>query len=90
MITTYKAQVLSFSEDINNLLCQIDVKLTQIARKKLNSERFGAKVHINNEDYDLLYRYREILYKKASNNYCLRNFLIDDIISRIKQLLNRN
>jgi hypothetical protein len=90
MITTYKTQALNFSEDVNELLCKIDVKLTALARKKLDSDRFGAKVHVNIEDHELLYKYREILYSKAKGNACFRNFLIDDIISRIKQLLNRN
>lgn len=87
---TFKTQSLSFSDDVNELLCQIDVKLYTLARKKLNSERFGSKLTLNTEDYNLLYKYREILYDKAMNNSCLKDFLVDDIISRIKQLLNRN
>jgi hypothetical protein len=91
MIITSKTQTISFSDDVNELLCQIDVKMTKMARIKLNADRFGAKEHINTEDYNLLYKYREILEEKALNlNCCLKDFLIDDIISRIKQLLNRN
>lgn len=91
MIITSKTQTINLSDDVNALLCQIDVKMVKIARMKLNSERFGEKVCINNGDYDLLYRYREILHEKALNqNRCLSEFLIDDIISRIKQILNRN
>jgi hypothetical protein len=91
MIITSKTQTISFSDDVNELLCQIDVKMVKMARTKLNADRFGAKVCINGEDYNLLYKYREILYEKAMNKTnCLKDFLIDDIISRIKQLLNRN
>lgn len=90
MIITQKTQNLDFSSDMNELLCQIDVKLTKLARKKLNSQRFGSKLTLNTEDYHLLYKYREILYQKACGSKCLEEFIVDDIISRIKQLLNRN
>lgn len=90
MITAYKTQVLNYSNDIDDLLCQIDVKLVKMARNKFDSERFGAKTKISVEDYDLLYKYREYLYRKAKGSCCLRNILVDDLISRIKQLLNRN
>lgn len=90
MIISYKLQTLNFSDDINSLLCKIDTKLASISEKKLIATRFGAKTCINYEDYKLLTRYRKILSDKANNHCCLRDFLIDDIISRIKQLLNRN
>ncbi len=90
MIISYKLQDLSFSDDINNLLCQIDVKLSKISENKLISMRFGSKVCINYEDYKLLTKYKSILISKAKHDPCLSEFLVDDIISRIKQLLNRN
>lgn len=90
MITTYIAQEINFSNDVSDLLCQIDSKVSGTARRKLNSERFGSKVHINKEDYKLLCKYREILYEKGTGSKCLSAFPVEDIISRIKQLLNRN
>jgi hypothetical protein len=75
---------------MNELLCEIDTKLAKLARKKLDSLRFGAKVHVSMEDHKLLARYRDIVYDKANNDCCLKDFLVDDIISRVKQLLNRN
>lgn len=87
---SFKTQSLDFSEDINNLICQIDVKLASVSKGKLDGDRFGAKVCINHEDFEILAMYRKILLNKAQNDCCLKGYLIDDIISRIKQLLNRN
>lgn len=91
MTVNSKTQTLNFSEDVNEILCQIDVQLVKMAKDKLMADRFGAKICMNTEDFFLINKYREILLKKALNrNNCLKDFLIDDIISRIKQLLNRN
>jgi hypothetical protein len=90
MIISHKTQSLDFSEDINKLICQIDVKLANEGQGKFIGERFGAKICINYEDFHLLSHYRKILLDKAQNDCCLSNILIDDIISRIKTLLNRN
>lgn len=90
MIISHKLQTINFQADMTSLLCEIDKKLTRMARKKLDSQRFGAKACVDMEDHKLLARYRDIVYDKASNDCCLKNFLVDDIISRVKQLLNRN
>jgi hypothetical protein len=90
MIISHKTQSLDFSEDINKLICQIDVKLASESQGKLDGDRFGAKVCVNYEDFDILSKYRKILLDKAQNHCCLKGYLVDDIISRIKQLLNRN
>jgi hypothetical protein len=87
---SFKTQKISFSDDINELLCQIDVKLAKISENKLKAERYGAKLCVNMEDYKSLSKYRSILVFKANNHRCLSEFLVDDIIVRIKQLLNRN
>lgn len=87
---SFKTQTLSFSDDINELLCNIDTKLAKLSETKLNSERYAARVCINTEDFKTLTKYRSILVFKANNHRCLQDFLIDDIIARIKQLLNRN
>ena len=90
MIISQKTQTLSYSEDIDDLLCEIDVKLSRLARKKLDGQRFGFKTCINTDDFKLLGKYRSIVENKANNYCCYQDFLIDDIISRVKQLLNRN
>lgn len=90
LILSYKTQDINLTNDINDLLCQIDVKLMNTAKSKLDSDRFGAKICINKEDYNLLVKYRKYLYNKATGDCCLKDYLIDNIISRIKQLLNRN
>lgn len=90
MIISYKTQSLNYSQDINNLLCQIDVWLADKSEDKFNSNRFGARICINYQDYKLVSKYRKILLNKVGQHCCLKSFLIDDIISRIKQLLNKN
>ena len=90
MIISHKLQTINFADDMQELLCDIDVKLSKIARKKLDSQKFGFKYSANYEDYKLLAKYRNIVYNKTQNDCCLKEFLVDDIISRVKQLLNRN
>ncbi len=85
-----KTQDLNFSEDMNDLLCEIDTWLSGQAKNRLDGDRFGAKVCLNIDDFELLNKYRDILYRKAKNSFCLKDYNVDDIISRIKQLLNRN
>ena len=90
MIISHKLQTINFSDDMNNLLCEVDKKLSRMGKQKLDSLKFGAKIHVNREDHKLLVRYRDIVLDKANNDCCLKEFLVDDIISRVKQLLNRN
>jgi hypothetical protein len=91
MITiSHKTQNLNFSEDVVRLLCQIDKYLAKESENKLNASRFGARICFNAKDFQLLSKYRTILANKANHDCCLKDFLIDDIIARIKQLLNRN
>lgn len=90
MIVSSKTQDIDFSQDVNDLLCEIDTWLASKAKRKYDSDRYGERIHINYEDYKLLSKYRDILSDKAYNDCCLEGYLIDDIISRIKQLLNRN
>lgn len=90
MQVSFKTQDLNYSQDISDLLCQIDVWLSKQAKAKLIGDRFGADVCVDMDAFDVLSTYREILYSKAKGYPCYKHFLIDDIISRIKQLLNKN
>lgn len=87
MITNQKTQNLNYSEDINNLLCELDVKISKISEEKLNSQRFGYTCKIDENVFFILSFYRDILKQKAQNSCCLKNYLIDDIINIIKQYL---
>lgn len=88
MINSYKLQTLDLSEDISNLLCEIDKKIMSISKKKLNSIRYGFNYTYNKKDVKRLIRYQEIIINK--NCDCYNGYRIDDLISRVKQLLNRN
>ena len=90
MIIDFKVQTLNFSDDINELLCRVDSKISGIAKERLDASRYGATICVNWEDFSKLTKYRKILSDKANNSQCLSGYLVDDIISRIKQLLNRN
>lgn len=86
MIIAYKAQTLNFSENINELMCQLDKKISLIAEDKLNASRYGART-CEHPEYTILVIYKDILKLKANNFECLREYLIDDIINIIKQYL---
>lgn len=88
MILSYKTQNIDFSEDINDLLCIIDLKLSKLSEQKLNSERYGEDCKIDYNKFFILSTYRKILDNKGKNSCCLKNFLIDDIIDAIKQYLS--
>lgn len=84
---SFKLQNLYFSDIINDLLCQIDVKIAKISENKLNSSRYGAKICIDYDTYYILNKYKYILKEKANNSRCLSLYSVDDIISNIKQYL---
>ena len=89
MITSFKIQTLSFEDDIQNLLCEIDKKLSSNAKRKLDSLRFGTDDHLNMTHNKMLSRYRDIVVAKASGSKCFCDFSVDEIISNIKYLLNK-
>lgn len=82
-----KTQTLSLVKDVNELLCKINDRLAKITKDKLNNERYGASKKINTNNFFILAQYKKILQDKAQNSCCLREYLIDDIISNIKQYL---
>lgn len=88
MIISQKTQSLCFDKDVNDLLCQIDVKLSKIAETKYNGAKYGEKVCIDEESFFVLSNYRKILIDKANNSKCLCNYLIDDIMSNIRQYIS--
>lgn len=88
MIASQKTQTLDFNKDINDLLCQIDVKISEVSKKELDSKRYGSCYKANKISYFILSNYRKILLNKANNNCCLKEYLIDDIINIIKQYLS--
>jgi len=90
MIPSQKTQTLDFAEDINNLLCQIDVKISEISKQELDSKRYGFCYKTDTVRYFILANYRKILLEKANNNCCLKSYLIDDIINVVKQYLTSN
>lgn len=87
MITNQKTQTLCFSEDINDLLCQVDDKIAEMSKQKLDSQRFGFCYDLDKDRFFILVNYRKLLKEKADNRYCLRKYLVDDIINVIKQYL---
>lgn len=90
MITSHKLQTLNFCKDIEDLICQIDSTLAYQAKSKLDSLRYGTKVCVDTQDFEYLSTYRNILIKKSNNDPCFGEYPLDSIISRIKQLLNKN
>lgn len=87
MVTFQKTQTLNFSEDINNLLWDIDSKISKIAKEKLDSQKFGFSPKSNKDEVFILTSYRRILNTRHSNSSCLTGINIDDIVNVIKQYL---
>lgn len=84
---SFKTQNIDFSFDINELLCEIEVRLSSMAKDKMNSERFGTRCKIDVDRFFILSTYRKILQDKANKTCCLRQYSLDDIINHIKQYL---
>jgi hypothetical protein len=91
LLISHKTQNLDLIPDTYDLLCEIDTFISNEAKTKLDSDRFGTrKCKVNMEDVQLLVKYQQILLDKIQNSCCLGDYSLDDIIHRIKQLLNRN
>lgn len=91
MVTvTHKIQDLNFSQDMLNVLQEIDNKLVKITKKKLDSIRYAGKFSSSLDDFDRLSKYRKILELKLMNVCCLKDYQLDSLVSRTKQILNRN
>lgn len=88
MVLSHKIQNLNLQDTIVDLLCEMDVYLSIQAKKKLDNDRFGASACVDIDNCKMVNRYKQILIDKANNNRCLVLFSVDDIISRIKELLN--
>lgn len=84
---SYKLQTLNYSEDMNELLCEIDDKLSKMSQEKLNSERFGFVSKSEPKKFNILFKYRGILTKRISFNRCFKKYILDDMINFIKQYL---
>ena len=87
---SFNLQTLDFTKDINDLIYQIDKKIYTLVKQQVVAIKFGSCTKMNVDDFKRLVRYKEILIQKSNNYTCLSSFSIDNIISRIKQLLNRN
>lgn len=87
---TFKTRDLNLLNDVNELICQIDTRLTKIAKNKLDSIRYDVKVSCANSSalFFILVKYKKILKDKLDNSSCLISYDIDDIISNIKQYLS--
>lgn len=85
---SYKTRDLSLYKDVAELLCQVDRRLATLAKTKLDSLRYGSSCNrIDENKFFILANYKKILLAKSQNSSCLKQYLIDDIISNIKQYL---
>lgn len=87
MIINFKTQDVSLAEDLNDLLCQLNKRISSLAKVKLNSERFGSNEKIDEDKYFILVKYKEILILKANGSACLKDYSLDSIMSIIRQYL---
>jgi len=88
---TNKTQKINLNTDIRNLLCDIDIKISKVAKRKLDNTRYGVQEK-NPRIFDniqKLIRYKYILLQKMNTSHYIE-FNIEDIIARIKNLININ
>lgn len=67
----------------------IDDKIYQYATDLLNNIRYGFETPINYKNFEDISLYKEILQSKIYCDYCLCDFDLNVIISRIKQLTSQ-
>ena len=91
MNINYIVNDINLSDDVKDIYCKIDKKVSEISNKKLNYFKFGTIEKQNcKTDYELLdklIKYKDILYKKINNYSCLSNYSIDSIIGNINDYL---
>lgn len=83
-----KIQTLNYSEDINDVLSQISNKLSLLASNKLQASKYGSRDITDMESFFILSRYQDILLRAANKSSCFCGYLVDDIISIVKQYLS--
>ena len=92
MRISYKTVNTCLNEEVNEIYCKIDHKISSLSKKKLDSVRYSVKPSctINYSVIKALSFYKKILSEKMENSSCLHSFKIEDIITKIKQILNTN
>jgi len=76
--------------DYNEVLDKIDQRIYKYAKLNYNNIRFflNKKLNCDDEDaYDKLVYYKELLTRKLACDQCLSEFTINEIVSKIKKLL---
>lgn len=74
---------------INNLLTQIDVALRNTSLSLLNNIRYSLFNKINDDVYEDLLLYKNIIISKMMNTNNLKEYHWDKITSRVKNLINK-
>lgn len=76
--------------DYDSLFNKINKRIYKYSKLEYNNLRFflNKKLNCDDEDaYDKLLYYRELLTRKLAGDECLCDFSTQEIISRIKKLL---
>lgn len=89
MIISFRAVEADFNNDIQEIFCNIDRKISILTKRKLDSIRYDIKICVDNTIVKDLSRYKLILFDKIKSNKCLEDYSLEDIINRIKKLLNK-
>lgn len=94
MKINYKVNTLNLNDDMSELFCEIDSKIVNISRRKLNTLRYGLRdedsFKVNYNKVKILSYYKDILIKKLNKSSCFKAYELETIIKKIKKLLNTN
>ena len=86
-MNSVKTQKIDLVQDMSELLCELDTRISKTSKKKLDAVRYGLKCQGDFIELISLSRYRRILVEKLNGNRCFCDYLLDDIISNIRQYL---
>lgn len=88
MKLNYNTVKFNYSENMECLIKNIDTQLSSMAKTKLDSSRYDIKSCVNSQLFNIILRYRRILDDKIHNEKYLSEYCMEDIVSRIKQLIS--
>ena len=75
-------------QDYKQLFLDIDKKIYQMSKRALFNAKYGLTDKVDYDVVDKLLIYKSILVAIIKESKCFSNYKLEDIVSRVKRLLN--